>query len=65
MHPLHPSAQMLHKHVTHIWNMSSSDGIMVLDLGPHRNRTRVGSGWPLLSICCPDAHWALTPLPSQ
>ena len=65
MHPLHPGAQVLHKHVTHIWDMSSGDGIMVLDLDPHRSRTRVGSGQPLLSTCCPDTHRALTPLPSQ
>ena len=65
MHPLHPSAQVLHKHVTHIWDMSPSDGIVVLDLGPRKSRTRVGSGQRLLSTCCPHTHWSLTPLPSQ
>ena len=65
MHPLHPGAQVLHKHVTHLWDMSSGDGVVVLDLGPHRSRTRVGSGQPLLSTCCPDAHRGLTLLPSQ
>ena len=65
MHPLHPSAQVLHKHVTNLDGVSPGDGVMVLDLDPRRNRTRVGSGRPLLSTCCPDTHWALTPLPSQ
>lgn len=65
VHPLHPGAQVLHKHVTHIWDMSSGDGIMVLDLGPRQSKARVGSGQPLLSTCCPDVRWALTAFPSQ
>lgn len=64
VHPFHPGAQVLYKHVTNLDSMSPSDGIMVLDLGPQQSRARVGSGRPLLSTCCPDAHWALTPLPS-
>ena len=65
MHPLHPGAQVLHKHVTNLEGVCPGDGVVVLDLGPRRSRTRVGSGWPLLSTCSPHTHWALTPLPSQ
>ena len=65
MHPLHPGAQVLHKHVTNLASVSPGDGVVVLDLGPRRSRTGVGSGQPLLSTCCPDTHRALTPLPSQ
>lgn len=53
--------QVLYKHVTNLDSMSPSDGIMVLDTGPQQSRARVGSGRPLLSTCCPDAHWALIP----
>lgn len=56
---------VLHKHVTHSWNMSSGNSIVVLDLGTCQGRARVGSGWPLLSTCCPYLHWALTSLPQQ
>ena len=46
MHRLHPGAQVLHKHVTNLAGVSPSDGIVVLDLGPRRSRTGVGSGQP-------------------
>ena len=65
MHPFHPGDQVLYKHVTNLDSVSPSDGVVVLDLGPQQSRARVGSGQPLLSTCYPDAHWALTPLPSQ
>ena len=65
VHPFHPGAQVLYKHVTNLDSVSPSDGVVVLDLGPQQSRARVGSGQPLLSTCYPDAHWALTPLPSQ
>ena len=65
MHPLHPGAQVLYKHVINLEGVSPGDGVVVLDLGPRRSRTRVRSGRPLLSTRCPHTHWALTPLPSQ
>ena len=64
-YPLHPGAQVLHKHVSHFGGVSPCDGVMVLDLGPPQSWKEWGQDLPLLSTCSPGTHWALALLPFQ
>ena len=64
-YPLHPGAQVLHKHVSHVGGVNPCGGVMVLDLGPPQSWKEWGQDLPLLSTCSPGAHWVLVLLPFQ
>ena len=55
LHPLHPSAQVLHKHVINLEGVSPGDGVVVLGLGPRG----AGQEWAQAGLC--SARAVLTP----
>ena len=59
-YPLHPGAQVLHKHVSHFGGVSPCDGVMVLDLGPPPTAGRSGVRTCPCSapaLLAPTGHW--------